>query len=288
MDILKEDGINEFKIGNNLLGIFFIFIYYKYMNEYIFIIFMIFLLIFMFKYKIIKFLNIANDDYCNDIYIFKTPKKYLKNKNNLNVLLVSGTHGNENTGIVGLFKFIDFIKEKNIKIPFKSLTIVPNINKCGYEFNTRYTVHNINCDDLNRCYPNDLNSKSTNVINQKIVNLVKKSDFVLDFHDAWGFYKQNYGSIGSTLSISNHNEVKIISENIINNLNNNINKDYQKYSILNKDDHKINGTLSNYCSLLDKKYILIETSGQYNKLKLEERINQLNIILFTFIDYYKS
>ena len=276
------------EIGNNLLGIFFIFIYYKYMNEYIFIIFMIFLLIFMFKYKIIKFLNIVNPDYCNDIYVFKTPKKYLTNKNNMNVLIVSGTHGNENTGIVGLLKFIDFIKNKNLKIPFKSLTIIPMINKCGYEYNTRFTVHNINCDDLNRCYPSDLKTKSNNIINDKIINFVKRSDFVLDFHDAWGFYKKNMGSIGATISISNHNEVQNLSNKIVDNLNNFITKDYQKFSILNKDQNVIKGTLSNYCSLLDKKYILIETTGQYNLVKLDERIEHLNIILYSFIDFYNN
>ena len=83
-----------------------------------------------------------------------------------------------------------------------------------------------------------------------------------------------------------------LSDLIYNNLNNNINENNKKFTILIDDDNKIktdtnkygknvdiDGTLRNYINLLNKDYLLIETSGQKNIQPLDLRINQDRMVI---------
>lgn len=239
------------------------------------------LLIILFYYlnrlQINHFDNLEN---CNDVYIFKTPQKYLINNSKLNILMIAGTHGNENSGVIGLLKFIQNIKKNKYKLPFNSLTIIPKVNKCGYKINSRYTVNN-KCEDINRCYPSNNDTYIKNKITDTIIKYVKKSDIILDFHDGWGFYNQNSGSIGSTISKINNKYVSLFND-IINNLNKNILDNNKKFSFLDYQDYKINGSLGQYCIDLNKTYFLIETSGQNNVLDINTRLIQFNTIINYF------
>lgn len=241
-------------------------------------------------YVILK-LTILNRRFCEDISIFTTPKRNLS-KNGPKVLMIAGTHGNENSGVFGLDALINKIKTNKINFPFRELIIIPRINKCGILLNKREIPYEHSCRDINRCYPVDLDDKPKNIISEKVLKYVSKSDLIIDFHDAWGFYKERTGSIGSTITPSGTNLSNQISNKIILNLNKTIDNNIQKYSIIHKRhfiENNILGTLSTYCSFVNKRnYLLIETSGQNNKLPLNIRLNHIDIVINTIINYFKK
>ena len=113
-----------------------------------------------------------------------------------------------------------------------------------------------------------------------IENLVKKNDYVFDFHEGYDYHIRNSNSIGSTLSTKNQFD---ISNKIINNLNKIITDEDKKFVLLTNKS-KIIGTLRDYCDNINKPYVLIETTRIEN---LDTRIKKCKIIINTIIDFYK-
>ena len=212
------------------------------------------------------------------------------------IMIIGGTHGNEPAGTETLKLLIEELNSNKIKLKRGKLILVPQVNYCALKLNIRYIL---GIGDLNRKYPIDLNTSSDNPINNKIIELAKQADFILDFHEGWGYHKEEKDSIGSTIT---PNDTKIsydIATLFLENINKTIYEDIKKFTILtNKEDllkldnysysesSEIKGSLRYYLNLLNKNYVLIETTGQNDKQKLNIRINQDRLFINKLLEYY--
>tara|TARA_B100001093_G_scaffold506174_1_gene564677 strand:- start:406 stop:1104 length:699 start_codon:yes stop_codon:yes gene_type:complete len=201
-----------------------------------------------------------------DIYTIKSRNKGKK------ILLVGGTHGNEPSGFITLLRLQNAFKKNKIKLKSGELTIIHNSNPCGYYLDNRHLNIVGKPIDLNRMYNKNF------IINKKIENIVDKYDIILDFHEGWGYIRNNDGSIGS--SIQTINIPKYLYTDILKILNSKIDIDYKKWNINTRKS--IENTLRDYCLKKHKKYILIETTGQNNVQELSIRVNQ-NLDIINYI-----
>jgi hypothetical protein len=208
------------------------------------------------------------------------------------ILMVGVTHGNEPAGYYIIKGLMDKLNNKEIVLKKGKLILIPIVNYCGFKHNTR---NRIGFDDINR----DYHDKTKSIINKTVIEQVKKSDCIIDFHEGWGFYKKNNSSIGSTISPSNTFDSINIAIKMKDNINNITDDNNNKFIIRtnntdllkNTNEYvsrtEINGSLSHYAELLNKNYILIETSGQENIQPLDIRVNQGHVFINTLFSYYE-
>jgi hypothetical protein len=175
------------------------------------------------------------------------------------LLLIGGTHGNEPAGAIGLEQFIN----SNIQISKGKIIVIPRVNKLGLFLDTRWGYNGFLPIDYNREYPNNINELAGDYINRQVIEYVKSADFIVDFHEGWGFNIMDPESMGSGIYPSNTELAKNIGNNLLNTLNNTISDAEKKFTI-NFDSPRIPYSLDSYCDILNKNYILIETSGQNN------------------------
>ena len=141
-------------------------------------------------------------------------KTFDSGKPGINVLLLAGTHGNEPAGSHTLLRLQNLILKGTYKIKSGKLTIVHNINPCGYYFDNRYYSVIGNKIDINRMY------KKGFIINKQIEKLIPTHNLILDFHEGWGYIGKNEGSIGSSITTLNipfqheHNILTLLNKNI--------------------------------------------------------------------------
>jgi hypothetical protein len=213
------------------------------------------------------------------------------------IMIIGGTHGNEPAGTETLKLLIQDLNTNKIKLKRGKLILIPQVNYCALKLDIRFIP---GIGDINRKYPIKLNKLSNNPINNKIIELAKQSDFILDFHEGWGFHKEEKDSIGSTIT---PNDTKIsfdLATIYLNNINKTIQEDNKKFTILtNKEDllkldnysysesSEIKGSLRYYLNLLNKNYVLIETTGQNNKQKLNIRIKQNILFINILLQYFE-
>jgi len=189
------------------------------------------------------------------------------------VYIQGSVHGNEPSGTDTCNKILDQIKKKEFSKFNGTLIIFPYPNLIGYTLGIRWALKDINLD-INRNFVNKGKCK----ISKKIIQIVKKSDFIVDLHEGWGYRLKNKSSIGSTVSPTKNHSIEI-SKKIILELNKTISEDYKKFTINEKDDCDIKSTLRCFCSKNDKNYILVETTGQNNIQPIEIRVNQMYLII---------
>jgi len=196
------------------------------------------------------------------------------------LLIIGSVHGNEPAGHYALKILKKNLDNKKINIANGKLILIPNPNFCGIKYNYREMP---GFKDINRGFPKSINDKSLTINNQKIVEYIKKTnpDIILDFHEAWSYYKINKKSMGSTIIIQKNDNQHIVSK-CIKRLNKSIKNEKKKWSIITEMGDNL-GSLRHYCKLNKKKYVLIETSGQLNVQKLDIRINQNLLIINTFL-----
>jgi hypothetical protein len=218
------------------------------------------------------------------------------------IMIIGGTHGNEPSGHYSIKKLIKQLNDKTIQIKKGKLILVPSVNYCALQVGIRMIPL---IGDLNRKYPTeiDYNKKKLNnncpIISQ-IVDLTNKSDFILDFHEGWGFNRIDKNSMGSSISPSLTDKSHEIAKLFLDNINNTIDDNNKKFIILTQNYKKINtndydysesidieGSLRYYLNLINKNYILIETTGQNNIQPLETRINQCDIFIKILLKEYK-
>lgn len=108
---------------------------------------------------------------------------------------------------------------------------------------------------------------------------------IIDIHEGWGFNKINNKSMGST--ITTYNFPKLLENNIIQNINMTIADQNKKFSVNTENMNKYSGTLHGFIKNKNKKYILIELTGQNNIQPIELRIAQGINILNSIFDYCK-
>lgn len=258
--------------------------------SYIYIIIIImFLFLFYCIYSIFDLNKICNN---LEYFRYNTSKS---GENIKTILILGGIHGNEPAGSRAIYQLMNDLNDNKIQTKHR-LILIPYVNYCALTLDTRYIL---GIGDLNRKFPIkiDYNANDLHPIIKKILLFVNEADIVLDFHEGWGFYKDNVGSIGSTITPSNTDNSLIYSKNLYDKVNDTINETYKKFTILVENDNliktdtdkygkneNIKHTLRYYANLKQKDYLLIETSGQNNIQDLDVRIKQARII----IDYIIS
>ena len=246
----------------------------------------IFLVILLFYIVIVN--KICNSKDSLQIYEYDTKIKGPK------IVIIGGTHGNEPSGAETIKDMIRNLNNKNIKLKKGKLILIPEVNYCGLRVGIRFIPL---IGDLNRKYPvklddNRLNNRLNNIcpITQQIIDNIKDADFVLDFHEGWGFHRITKESMGSTISPTDTNESYILAKKMLNKINDTIDENNKKFNIFTDkkellsneyysvgDD--IKGSLRYYENLNKKNYILIETTGQNDIQPLNKRKTQCNIFI---------
>ena len=204
---------------------------------------------------------------CNktEIITLKVTKKPI-------ILLLAGIHGNEPAGSFFLNKLIKTLKPKK-----GTIIIMPKINWCGLAINSRYQPPFF--VDINRNLPITLsNNNNSNLLS----NYINIADYIIDFHEGWGFYKLNNKSFGSGIYPGRTKKSIILARRALIKINKKIIIPFKKFIFKNMQD--VPGTVKYYSDKKKKHYILIETSGQKDILPLKERIFQLNIIIKSILN----
>ena len=73
-------------------------------------------------------------------------------KPGINILLVGGTHGNEISGATCLLIFKNMLKNNKVILKSGKVTIIDDLNYCGYYIDSRYYNKIGKKYDLNRLY----------------------------------------------------------------------------------------------------------------------------------------
>ncbi len=242
---------------------------------------------------------------CNNLYYLLNNLKYYIYDTKIDgpiVLMLGGTHGNEPAGYHSLNKLKVELDKKIIQLKRGKLIIIPGVNYFALKLGIRYLPI---FGDLNRKYPTNINDtykSDSNIVNQ-VVNFTKEADFILDFHEGWGYNRLNKKSMGSTITPTNTDRSHELAKIMLDNVNKTINDVNKKFIILadpeiiknklnysNYDYSKsidIKGSLRYYQKILNKDYILIETTGQHNVQPLNLRMEQNKIFIEKTLEYYQ-
>ena len=213
---------------------------------------------------------------CNQVDLFT----YEGRENGPKILVVGGTHGNEPSGYEALKNLKEKLDIGEIKIKRGKLVMIPEVNKCGIKAGLRWNPGNLFNLDINRAYPTSIWEDGKCYITQKIKEAVDNCDFILDLHEGYNFYHLNPKSIGSTISPGPTPFSEKISEEMKIEVNKGISERYKKFHIIKYDKKDvIPGTLSEYCRVKNKDYILIETTGQSDIQPLDIRVKQMKTVI---------
>lgn len=211
------------------------------------------------------------------------------------ILLIGGTHGNEPAGTECIKLLQKELNNKNISLKKGKLILIPEVNYCALRLGIRFIPF---IGDMNRKYPCKNNEKINNNIINKIIHLTMNADFIIDFHEGWGFNRIDKKSMGSSITPTNTNLSLKIAKQVISKLNKNIQENQKKFIILTNNIHPndeeydynesidIKGSLIYYMNMNKKNYILVETTGQDNIQPLQIRINQNKIIINTVLKQF--
>ena len=158
-------------------------------------------------------------------------------------------------------------------------------NPLGFFIGSRHQLKPFN-SDINRNFLGNGLDRISNII----LSYVKKSDFIIDVHEGWGFNRINPNSIGSTLAYTQFDRAKNVCKEKLKEVNKIIKNNNYKFNILKKKKNKCTpkGSLGCYCQKNNIDYILIETTGQNDKQKLEIRVGQDIIFLKTGLKELKK
>ena len=250
------------------------------MSILIFLIIIIIIIIILFIYITRKICIVEPESFIYDSKI-----------NGPTITIIGTTHGNEPVGYHAIKELINRLNTKDIILKKGKLILIPIVNYCGFRLNTR---NSILYGDINRMYKKN----TTSIINKTILKYAEQSDFLLDFHEGWG-YHGNSNSIGSTITPSLTYDSKQIALIMKDMVNRTITSDMKKFIIRtddsellkNKQDYmkktNMSGTLSTYMENSKKNYILIEITGQNSIQPLELRIAQGSIFIESILSYYQ-
>lgn len=188
-----------------------------------------------------------------------------------NVLVICGTHGNEPAGRVVLEEWVRTCQH----IKRGKLFVIPCANKSGNFFGVRTMLQSPFYPDLNRNYT----SNGKEAVSQQIIKLIHTNEvnFILDFHEGWGYHLQEESSVGSTLAPISKLSYSI-AKKCIAELNESITDDDSHLFSLNTKKDNFH-TLRNYARRNGIDYILVETTGQKDIQPLSVRCEQVEFIL---------
>ena len=134
-------------------------------------------------------------------------------------------------------------------------------------------------------YPIKDGEEGKDLINRKIVKLIKKADFIIDFHEGWGFHLMDNDSMGSGLYPTDTELSIRITEELLKNMNKQI-KDPKKHFTIDyvKNSDRALNTLRNHANYKKKNYLLVETTGQDDIQPIEVRVSQNHYITMFILD----
>lgn len=196
----------------------------------------------------------------------------------LKIGFMGSVHGNEPAGCVGLGYLINsgyfnkIAREKKIFI-----RVIPCINEWGIKRNSRYQPDFL-YPDINRNFIGE----GLEPVSQKVINLVKDLDWLIDIHEGYSYHLIDPKSVGSTLSPGPM--VGNIAELMVQEVNKTIPDPNKKFVVLNDNNCKIPKTMACYRKSSGKKYILIEISGQNDIQPIGIRKNQVIILVQKFLE----
>ena len=126
--------------------------------------------------------------------------------------------------------------------------------------------------DLNRSFPQSSKGNASTNIARDIYKAVKdnKVDWLMDMHDGFDYYKNpKTSSVGQTLIYYPSTTMTPMARQIVNNLNKNITKSNQKFTLLK---YPVKGSLTrSSAQFLKVNAFIFETS---QKQTLKTRVNQ--------------
>lgn len=200
------------------------------------------------------------------------------------LLVVGSVHGNEPAGSVAATDVANLFRNGEFNLKRGTIILVTEGNPCGLKMKVRGVPHRaiLPTYDINRNF-----RQSDNIgyrgggrcpISQQISQLADQSDVVLDLHEAWGWVKENNGSMGSGIYYRYPG-----SEPIALAIQSAINADIQdenKKFIATENWSQINTALEAAPAVEGKPYILVETSGQNDIQPLEVRRQQMKKAIF--------
>ena len=112
------------------------------------------------------------------------PNIFDSGKPGMTLVVISGIHGNEQSGIHALKQIIN--KGNNI-VKNGKLIIIPYANWCGVIKNIRKVPEKDKNTDLNRMF---ITSNATG-LSGEILKYINQADYVLDLHESKNYYKRN-------------------------------------------------------------------------------------------------
>ena len=230
---------------------------------------------------------------CNNLEYFTYGQGTPTNKT---ILILGGIHGNEPAGSKAILQFMNDINTNKTVLTNKRLILIPYVNYCALQMNSRFIPF---IGDLNRKFPSveKYNEDKIHPIIKKILIFFNEADFIIDFHEGWGYYKEGKGSVGSTITPINTDLSLNIADIVCDNINKTIIDNNKKFSVLIDDDNKIKSnpdkygknidikyTFRYYANLKKKNYLLIETSGQNDVQDIITRISQGRVVIDTVLE----
>jgi predicted deacylase len=190
------------------------------------------------------------------------------------LLLIAGTHGNEPAGTIGLESWA----KSDVKPSKGKIIIISRVNKIGLFLCTRYGFNAFFPIDYNRNYPSKKFQPVGDFINYQVAKYVFKADFIIDFHEGWGFSNVEPESMGSGIYPSNTDFAMSVGNKLLTTINNTI-ENFDKKFTISFDSPRIPNTLDAFASAYNKNYILIETSGQNDIQPMDIRVSQVLLIV---------
>ena len=202
--------------------------------------------------------------------------------------MIGGVHGNEPSGTVGLSQFIrDLTQSDSLDTPIVkrgSMVIVPAVNQCGLFLNTRHQPYvMVDHEDINRNFTEE---GGIDVKSRAILSVLSHCDFILDFHEAWGYYYDNQGSIGSTLSPTTE-YAATISGKAVSKINKSLPESEQPrklYQVRRGESCDVTSSLQCHMFNNGRHYILTETSGQEDIQPIELRAAHVRDVIDVTLD----
>lgn len=224
--------------------------------------------------------------------------KFMDKNGKPNVMLLGSIHGNEPAGhhaLNSMIKDNEFDKRRDNS----NFYVIANPNEYGIKNNKR----NSPWGDLNRSFPREYGPLFDNGLNtgsdtehpiKIILPYINNANFIIDVHEAYGYYGCNNRSLGNTIYISD-DKYKDEMQKIVNKLNDKLNYKVKckKWTILTElpETNANTGiTLDEYIKIIpeDKRplYILIEVAGQRDIQPLEKRVKITKFLINEFLDFY--
>ena len=193
------------------------------------------------------------------------------------VFMVGVHHGNEPASGVGLMNVVEQLQTKYLTVKKGSVTIVPFANPCGVLMNTREMPHQLMTgeqSDANREYDDITPDRMV----KHLKSIVDQADFVLDFHEGWGFATINPNSMGSGIYPGTNGKGVALAEQLTNDINAVSDLTVKSKFVYRKEWPEVQGSLREYADDHNIPYVLVETSGQDDVLPMGQRVKQVEFL----------